>query len=66
MLAVGPTAMASRVDDCCVVLELRNQFGPAEHTVGVFEGLVMSFRLHPRIRYERSSGTMRFEVRWTL
>lgn len=66
VLAVGPTATATRVDERCVVVEMHDQVGPPEHTIGVLEGLVMSFRRHPRIRYERSSGPRRFEVRWTL
>jgi len=66
MLAKGPEASAKRLDGRRVLVEVRNGAGPFEYAVGVFEGVVMAFGKHPRIRGREDGSVRKYEVSWHL
>ncbi len=66
MLARGPTASAKRLDGRRVLLEVTDAAGPFEYAVGVFEGMVMAFGKHPRIRGKEQGNVRLYEVSWHL
>jgi uncharacterized protein (TIGR02265 family) len=66
VLARGPSATATMLDERAVAIEIRDAFAPIEYTVGVLEGIVLLFKRHPRIEVESLDEVLRFDVRWTI
>jgi uncharacterized protein (TIGR02265 family) len=65
-LAVGPGVTAEKVSDRAVRVELTSIAAPVEYCIGVFEGVVMSFKRHPRLEVEATGTTVRIVVNWTM
>lgn len=66
-MAIGPRTVTTQLSERSVRIEVFEPTGAIEHALGMFEGVVMFFKRHPRIEVESREGTTwRFIVHWTM
>jgi uncharacterized protein (TIGR02265 family) len=65
-LTSGPGVTSEKLSERAVRVELTSIAAPIEYCIGVFEGVVMSFKRHPRLEVEAKGETVRIVVNWTM
>ncbi len=66
MVLTKPIGVPDVIDERRVRIEYQDPIGSLAYAVGVFEGIVLSFRQHPRVTVELDGPRTTFDVRWTV
>ena len=66
MVLTKPVGVPRVLDERRVRIEYQDPIGSLAYAVGVFEGIVLSFRQHPRVTVEIDGPRTAFDVRWTV
>jgi len=61
-----PYGIAHRVHDRHVRVEYTDSIGSLPYAVGVFEGIVLAFKLHPRVSVRVEGEKTTFDIKWDV
>lgn len=61
-----PHGVARKVGERHAQVEYRDPVGSVPYGIGVFEGVVLAFKLHPRVSVTQEPSLLRYDVRWTV
>jgi len=61
-----PHGHAKKIGERHARVEYHDSLGSIPYGIGVFEGVVLAFKQHPRIAVTFDGSVLRYDVRWTL
>jgi len=61
-----PVGVAHRVHDRHVRIEFTDPVSSLPYGVGVFEGIVLAYNLHPRVAVREEADRTTFDIRWDV
>lgn len=65
-LSSRPVGVAHKVHERHVRIEYNDPIGSLPYAMGVFEGIVLAFKLHPRVSAREDEPKTTFDIRWDV